>query len=408
MGMGNIPFGLVGGFIVLPLPQMLAAQGVPEAKIAAISAVCFSPGFWAFLLGPLLDLRFSRRWYATLFAALAGVEMAVALSMRSHLFVLEIALTASYAAATLSSNALGGWLASIVPAEDEAKLSTWTQVAALGGNGMMAIMAAEFQRRLPLGVTAVGMGALVVLPAAVFPFIPLPEVEVAQARRLAAQLREGFGSLLRELAALLRRREVLLTLLLFVLPTGSFALTNFLGGMSKEFNASDAFVSRMGGVILTVSGVAGSLMLPVLAKRFKVLPLYLGIGSVGALFTLALVLLPRTPGTFAVAFLGENMFQALAFTTEVAITFAVIGRDNPLAATQFSLLTSATVLPILGMGVLDGRAYSGIGVLHGVNAALAVDGGLCLVACLVMAVVLRKFQLRGDRPGAGKLVDARD
>lgn len=72
MGLSNATIGLVGGFIVLPLPQMLAAQGVPEMRIAAISAACLSPGFWVFLLGPLLDIRFTRRTYATLFATLAG------------------------------------------------------------------------------------------------------------------------------------------------------------------------------------------------------------------------------------------------------------------------------------------------------------------------------------------------
>ena len=38
MGLSNATIGLVGGFIVLPLPQMLAAQGLPELKIAAVSA----------------------------------------------------------------------------------------------------------------------------------------------------------------------------------------------------------------------------------------------------------------------------------------------------------------------------------------------------------------------------------
>jgi PAT family beta-lactamase induction signal transducer AmpG len=148
----------------------------------------------------------------------------------------------------------------------------------------------------------------------------------------------------------------------------------------------------MGGVVLTVAGVVGSLLLPALVRRFRGVPLvrlYLGLATVGAVFTLGLLLLPRTPATFAVAFLGENVFQALAFTTEVAITFAVIGKDNPLAATQFSLLTSATVLPIVVMGMVDGRAYGA----HGLSGALAVDGGLCLAACLTMMVVFARRRL---------------
>jgi PAT family beta-lactamase induction signal transducer AmpG len=392
MGMGYAVFGLAGGFLVLPLPQMLAAQGVPETTITAISGVCFLPGFWTFLLGPMLDVRFSRRSYATVFALLSGALMTAAVLLRRHVGALEITLMISYAAAVMSSNALGGWLASIVAEEDRAKLSAWTQVATFLGNGLMAWLATEALRRVPNAVTAIGLGALVALPAVIFPFIPLPEVEIAQAQRLAAELRQSFKAFLAEIVALLRRREVLLALLLFVLPTGSFALTNFLSGVGKDFGASEAFVGRIGGVVLTVAGVVGSLLLPGLVRRFRGVPLvrlYLGLATVGAVFTLGLLLLPRTPATFAVAFLGENVFQALAFTTEVAITFAVIGKDNPLAATQFSLLTSATVLPIVVMGMVDGRAYGA----HGLSGALLVDGGLCLAACVAMMVVFARKRL---------------
>jgi PAT family beta-lactamase induction signal transducer AmpG len=111
------------------------------------------------------------------------------------------------------------------------------------------------------------------------------------------------------------------------------------------------------------------------------------IGTVGSLFTLLLLLLPRTPITFAIAFLGENVVQALSFTAAVAICFATIGRNNPLAATQFSLLTSATVIPILYMGVLDGRVYGG----HGLTRMYLVDGGLSLAACAMMAIVMWRF-----------------
>src|ERR1700759_36195 len=92
MGLSNATFGFVGGFIVLPLPQILAAQHVPETRIAAISGACFLPGFWVFAVGPLLDFRFSRRWWATLFAVLAGIAMTVAVLLRANLAVLETAL----------------------------------------------------------------------------------------------------------------------------------------------------------------------------------------------------------------------------------------------------------------------------------------------------------------------------
>ena len=391
MGLSNATYGLVGGFIVLPLPQLLAHGGVPEWKIAAVSAACLFPGFWVFLLGPLLDVRFSRRWYATAFAALAGVGLTAALLERGRLPVLEALLMMSYASGVLSSNALGGWLATIVRAEDEARLSAWTQVGTFVGNGTMVVLAGEMLRGLPLGVAAPLLGAVVMLPVIVFPWMP---ADVGD--RLSVRARERFGDLFRDVGRLLHRREVLLTLLLFVAPTGSFALTNLLGGEVREFHATDAFVSRMGGAVLSVAGAASCLLLPVLARWVRALPLYLLIGTAGSVFTLLLLLLPRSPGMFAVAFLGENMVQALSFTAAVAICFHTIGRENPLAATQFSLLTSATVLPIVYMGVLDGR----VSTRHGVSGMYAVDGALSLLACGVMAVVMRWGGGRDEGPGA--------
>ena len=398
MGLSNATIGLAGGFIVLPLPQMLAAQGVPEIKIAAISAACLSPGFFVFLLGPILDIRFTRRFYAALFATLAGLGLTTAVFLRAHLHLLEALLMIAYAASVLSSNALGGWLAGVIPEvaaaahdtpnHEGARLGAWTQVGLFLGNGLMAGIAAEGMRRLPLSIIAPLLGALVVLPAAVFPWIPVPELTSPDAAKSALNLaRDGFRKLFSELRALFRRREVVLTMLLFAAPTGSFALTNQLGGVSADFHASPAFVGRMGGVVLSLAGAAACLLLPFLARWIRTLPLYLLIGTVGSLFTLSLFLLPRTPITFAIAFLGENVVQALSFTAAVAICFATIGRNNPLAATQFSLLTSATVIPILYMGVLDGRVYD----THGLARMYLVDGGLSIAACALMAVVMWSF-----------------
>lgn len=392
MGLSNATFGLVNGFIVLPLPLMLTAQGVPEPRIAAIGAAAFSPGFWVFLLGPLLDIRFSRRWYASVFAVLAGLCLTVALLLREHLFLLELALMVANAAAVLSSNALGGWLAGLVSSlaahkgdsehHEGAWLSAWTQVGFFLGNGLMAGLGAEGLRRLPLQVIAPLLGLLVILPAAIFPWIPLPDDDAHASLRHS--LRDGFVQLFRELRALLQRQEVLLALLLFLAPTGSFALSNQLSGVARDFHASEAFVSRMGGIVLTVAGAASCLLLPLLSRRIKALPLYLMIGIAGSIGTLTLLLLPKTPLTFALAFLGENSMQALSFTAAVAICFATIGKHNPLAATQFTLLTSATVLPILYMGVLDGRVYG----THGLAGMFLVDGALSLCACMVMAALL--------------------
>lgn len=222
------------------------------------------------------------------------------------------------------------------------------------------------------------LGVLVMLPALSFVWIPRP----AEEQRLPLHhLRSTFRSFSAELRHLLRQQRVLFTLALFVLPTGSFALTNQLSGVASGFGATEQFVARMGGAALSGAGAAACLLVPVLSRRVRPLKLYLGIGITGCVFTLGLLFLPRTPPVFALGFLGENVFQAMSFTAAVAIVLELIGRGNPLAGTLFGLLTSATVLPILVMGVLDGRAAA----RQGTNGMLAVDGLVGLAACLGMA-----------------------
>src|ERR1700761_7518280 len=109
MGLSNSSFGLYGGLAFFAIPQMLAAQHVSEARIAGITAAALSPNFWAVVFGPMLGVGFSRRWYATLFAALASVLTVIAVLTLHHLLILEIALVLGSAAAILSTTALGGW-----------------------------------------------------------------------------------------------------------------------------------------------------------------------------------------------------------------------------------------------------------------------------------------------------------
>jgi PAT family beta-lactamase induction signal transducer AmpG len=108
-------------------------------------------------------------------------------------------------------------------------------------------------------------------------------------------------------------------------------------------------------------------------------------------FTLALTLLARTPATFGVAMLGENLFQASAFTVANIITLRTIGHDNPLAATQFGLLTAATSLPLAYMQAIDGQAYGLSGASGGFLADALISGGACLALAAVLWVWRRRI-----------------
>ena len=122
--------------------------------------------------------------------------------------------------------------------------------------------------------------------------------------------------------------------------------------------------------------------------------MYLAIGIIGACFTLSLLLLPRAPYTYGLAFFGENLFQAAAFATSFAIVYDVIGKDNPLAATIFAVLTNALNFPIFYMEIVDGHGFDWNGITGAFLVDAIVSGGICILLWIVLFKVLRVQDMR--------------
>lgn len=379
MGLTDLTVGMYVGMLVVTLPELLAARHVPEATVATLTAgVAFSPSFWAFLVCPVLDVRFTQRSYATAGAIACAVCLTAALFSLHHLVLAGALLLVGMFSAVFMANALGGWFAGVVAREDKRNLSAWITIANFVGNGVSAVVAGELIVHLGVAAAAPLLGLMLLLPVAIFPFIPVR----APDPRLA---RESFGRFFGEVALLFKRREVLIALALFVLPAGSFALTNVLGGLGGAFHASVQMVSIASGIGMTAGGLAGSLSLPLLARHVSLRPLYLGIGIAGGLFTLSLLLLPQVPATFAVAIVGENVFESLALTAILAITFETIGQGNPLSATIYSVLNAASTFPVAYMAAIDGHAFQ----WHGLVGTFGVDAIAGIASCLVLALMLK-------------------
>ena len=380
MGLTNAVFGMYGGIVVISVPQLLSARQVPEATIAAMTAVMMSPGFWTFLVSPVLDVRFSRRGYATVTAVTAALLLVLALLSLEHLARVEIFLVIGFFFANLYQSALGGWLSSITTTETENRLSAWVTIGNIGGGGAMAFVTGQLMRNLSPNLAAFVVGAVVLLPITVFPWMRAPGAD----RRLA---RESFPKFFGEVVGLLQQREVLIAMVLFITPTATFSLTNFLSGVGNDFNASAGFVGLVGGVGVLAGGTAGCLSFRFIDRLLPTRLLYLAIAVVGSLFTFALLLLPHTPATFAVALTGENVFQALGITAAVAIAFETIGRSNPLAATTYCLMISASNIPITYMLLVDGWGYAHSGIVGSFGA----DAALSLLSAVVLAVLLIRY-----------------
>lgn len=282
MGLTNASFGLTGGFCAVVIPELLVSHRLSAGQVATIASITLTPGFWAFAIAPMLDVRFNRRSYALVFGILSAVAVGATVVFAARPEVVEVVMLLGFLSANLYQGAVGGWMGSLVSKKQDSELGIWFSVANLGAGGLMMVLAGIVLNRLSATISAAILGGIVLLPMALFLAIPSP----APDRRLA---RESYGQFWREIAALLRRREVLTALLLFLMPAASFALTNVLGGTGRDFSASERTVSLFAGFGSAIAGLAGSFLLFPLARRMALRPLYLGIGIVGGAFTLSLI-----------------------------------------------------------------------------------------------------------------------
>jgi len=185
------------------------------------------------------------------------------------------------------------------------------------------------------------------------------------------------------LMQVLKNRDVLIAIVLFIAPAATFSLTNFLTGLGDEFHAPAPFVGLVGGAGVLLGGICGCQGFRLIDRLLPLRFLYLAVGVAGSLFTLALIVLPHTPAAFAVALIGENVFQALAITVSTAIAFETIGQSNPLAATSYCLMNSAFNVPVSYMLLVDSAGYA----WHGIAGGYAADAGVSLIASLCLAML---------------------
>jgi PAT family beta-lactamase induction signal transducer AmpG len=374
-GLGFLPLGAFGSLMLLTTPTLLASNHTPEPTIALVTAAGLASSWITIPFLPILDWRYSRRTYAIVLTLIGAALTFAALQSMDRPGPLALLLFLGNFAISMAVSAVGGWFGDLAQPHEKGALGSWFTVANIGGGGATAAIAIPLIRNTPAPLGAALLALIVLAALPLFLLMPCRPAD----RRLAS---ESFRDFARDVMAMLRRREVLWVLALFLLPCASFALTNTLPGFGRDFATSEQVVGVVGGAGAAVAGVLGSLLVPLVLKRTRAAPLYLAVGFVGALFTLVLAAMARTPTTFAIGMLGENIFQAAAFSSVNVIALEAVGHDNPLAATQFGVLTGVSVIPLTYMQVIDGRAY-GFG---GATGSLLADALLSAAACIVMAL----------------------
>ncbi len=384
MGLANMVYGFGYAVVLVTVPQMLAARGVPEPEIANLTALALSVALATFVLAPLLDTSINRRQWSVGLAVLSALLVFLVLTIPATSAAFAPLVAGAALSLSLYNSAIGGWLGATLPQGSKETIGVWFGVGNSGGFGIGAISQFWLLTHAPPLLGAVIVAAVTLVPLAFLLALPPPD-----AGRKA--MRESFGNLGRDVTKLVRQAPVLRILLMFVLPCAAFTLTNFFGGVGKDFHASPGVVDIANGVGATVVGFVTAMLIKPVLKFLPAPLMYLAVGSIGAAFTLSLLAMPFTPVVYVIAVCGENAAQTIAQVAQNAIMFRSIAPGSPLASTQFGLLSTSAVVPYAYMQALDGRGYA----WHGVSGAFAVDAALSLGACVLLVVPVLHWMRSG-------------
>ena len=379
MGLAIAPCGFYYGFISTAMGILLAAHGVSLGRISGISAIAFSPTFWAFLLCPIVDVRFSKRAYALFFVGVAAVCLAVATLLTTHLVAFTVVLTTGCAAVVLFASAHLGWMPDVVDEKYYPHVGATAQIANLGAAGLFATLSVVLVRTLSPLTAACLLGLALMAPTAMLFFIPLP---AKKTRGFAETFQTFFGDLHR----VCKRPGCILGLICFLSPTACFALTNLFSGMGADFHTPERWVTALNGMGVAIACSTGCLVGIWFCNRYPRHLVYILTGFCGAAVALALIGVPHTLVWFAIGVLAYNFFQGVNYTALMSFCFEIVGPRNPLSSTQMALLSAAANAPISYMTAVDGHFHTA----HGLTGMLLVDSGSSIVVGTVLLVWLNR------------------
>ena len=393
--------GTFNGFVAVSLSQLLPEQGVSLQRESEIATLILTASYVAFLVTPLVDCGLPRRIWAMLLAAIATVCLGVSVPMLhaasqngghgADTVALMLILFVGYLANQTYTSAIGGMVPNLVAPSQHGAVSAWMNIAYLSLTGLGGALSTWEIRHLPTSVATVLVPLPVVLGA--IPLFFLPDGEVAPGGFAVAM-----GQLFTGLRQTLRQRSFLFALMVFVVPSGTFALQDLFGGMGTDFGASAGLTNISVGVLFTVACAVGAALGGPLSSRFDRRLLFIAPAMVAALGSLAMAFGPHTPWVFAGGMFFYNLMAGINYTATSALVFQTVGRDNPLASTQYSICIAACNLAIAGAVFLDGK-----GAGHsGAKGELLVDALLSLVLGTTVLALVYRFGGGFPKPPAGE------
>lgn len=393
--------GTFNGFASVSLSQLLPEHGVSLERTAVIITLILTASYVSFLVTPLVDCGLPRRVWAGVLAVTAACCLCAAVPLLAragegggygpHATALMVVLFFGYLANQVYTSTIGGMVPNLVRPSQHSAASAWLNISYLALTGAGGALSVVEVRRLPLHVAMVTVPLPILLGATPLFFIPKEEREP---RRVGEAMRR----MVTDLWQTARQKNYLFALLVFVIPSATFALQNLFGGMGAEFHASADLTNLSVGVLFTIACAVGAAIGGPLSNRFDRRLLFIAPAMVAAVGSLAMAFGPKTPWVFAVGLFFYNLMAGINYTATSALVFQIVGKNNPLSATQYAVSIAACNLAIAGSVYTDGQGAGRFGV----RGALITDALLSLVLGSVVLLLVWRFGGGFPRPPLGE------
>ena len=388
--------GTFNGFVAVALSQLLPEHGVSLQREAEMATLILTASYASFLLTPLVDCGLPRRVWALLLAAVAAVSLSSAVPLLRAAgangghgrgaAVLMLVLFVGYLCNQVYSSSIGGMVPNLVAPARHGAVAAWMNIAYLAMTGLGGELAVWEIRHLSLRAASLLVPLPIVLGA--LPLFFLRE------ERVLRPFGEALRQLFRDLRLTARQRHFLFALMLFAVPSATFALQNIFGDMVGEFHAGILPPYLSVGAMLTAGCILGSALGGPLSSRFDRRFLFVMPAILAGVGVLLMAFGPHTAAVFAGGMFFYNVMAGINYTAFSALVFQIVGSNNPLSSTQYSICTASANLAIAGATFLDGQGS----VHHGASGSLITDALLSLVLGAAVLLLVWRFGGGFSRP----------
>jgi MFS family permease len=377
-----LPSGISQGFVTVGLPFILTQQGFPVATTAGIVAVGLSANLWRFLWGPIVDLSLSlKKWYWLSLLGCTGVLLLLCVTPFTvkGAGLLTAIVFLSQVAGTFNILPVNAFISQSVEESKKGLASGWFQAGALVGVGVGGGAGVWLAAHYSVFIAGIVLSALSLAFALVI--VLLKDIQ-HQTEKTILQEAVSMGKGILELVKI---PVALFVMFLVVMPIGTGASANLWSAIAQDWKADANTVALVTGILSGLVSAVGCVIGGIIVDKRGVWFAYLGSGTLCALITLLMALMPMMPwvyigGVLSYTF-GIGMINA-AFTATIMF---VIGKKH--VATKYSLIASLGNIPVVYMTAFNGWSHDYFNSKY----MLLLEAAIGLAFVFIFLLLLRRM-----------------